>query len=44
MLDARHVEAVDLVPPVDLVVLVLAVLDGADVEGGAIGEHEAVCG
>jgi len=42
--DAGHVEAVDVVPPVDLVVLVLSVLDGRDVEGGAVGEHEAVGG
>ena len=39
--DAGHVEAVDVVPPVDLVVLVLSVLDTADVEVGSVREHEA---
>ena len=39
--DGGHIEAVDVVPPVDLVVLVLPVLDGADVEGGLVGEHQA---
>ena len=40
--DAAHVEAVDVVPPVDLVVLVLAVLDGSHVERRLVREHEAV--
>ncbi len=40
--DARHVEPVDIVPPVDLVVLVLAVLDRRNVQGGAVGKHETV--
>jgi hypothetical protein len=40
--DARHVKAVHVVPPVDLVVLVLPVLDGTHVQGGAIRKHEAV--
>ena len=39
--DCRHVEAIDIVPPVDLVVLVLSVFDGADVKGRFVGEHEA---
>ena len=39
--DGGHIETVDVVPPVDLVVLVLPVLDGADVEGGLVGEHQA---
>ena len=38
--DGGHVEAVDVVPPVDLVVLVLPVLDGGDVERGSVGEHQ----
>ena len=40
LLDARHVEAVDVIPPVDLVVLVLPVFDGGHVEGGTVGEHQ----
>ena len=39
-----HVEAVDLVPPRAFVLLALAVLDAGDVDGGAVGEEEAVCG
>lgn len=39
--DAGHVEAVDVVPPVDLVVFVLTIFDGRDVQGGAIREHKA---
>ena len=30
--------------PVDLVVLVLPVLNGADVEGSAVGEHQTIGG
>ena len=40
--DAAHVRAVDVRPPLDLVVLVLAVLDERYVERGAVGKHEAV--
>ena len=40
--DAAHVEAVDVVPPVDLVVLVLAVLDRRHVQRRLVGEHQAV--
>ena len=39
--DAGHVEAVDIVPPVDLVVLVLTVFDSTDVKGRLVREHEA---
>ena len=38
--NAAHVESVDIVPPVDLVVLVVAVLDGQNVKRGLVGEHE----
>ena len=40
--DAAHVEAVDVVPPVDLVVLVLAVLDRRHVQRRLVGEHQTV--
>ena len=39
--DGRHVEAIDIVPPVDLVVLVLPVFDSTDVQGCLVGEHES---
>lgn len=39
-LDAAHVEAVDVLPPPDLGRLVLGVLDGVDVQGALVGEHE----
>ena len=38
--DSRHVEPIHIVPPVDLVVLVLSVLDGGDVERGSVREHQ----
>merc|ERR550539_64003 len=38
--DGGHIEPVDVIPPVDLVLLVLSVLDGGDVEGGLVGEHQ----
>merc|ERR1712168_1772890 len=41
LLHAGHIESVHVFPPVDLLVLVLAVLDGADVESSAIGENES---
>ncbi|KAJ8527501.1 hypothetical protein ON010_g14762 [Phytophthora cinnamomi] len=41
VLDAAHVEAVDVFPEVELLGLVLAVLDGADVERRVVREHEA---
>ncbi len=39
--DTGHVEAVDIVPPLDLVVLVLPVLDAAHIQRGLVREHEA---
>ena len=39
--DTGHVKPVHIVPPVDLVILVLPVLDTGEVEGGLVGEHEA---
>ena len=41
---AAHVEAVHVVPPVHLVLLVVAVLDGADVQRRLVGKHESVGG
>ena len=41
LLDARVVEAVDVVPKVDLLLLVLLVLDGGDVHRRNVGEDEA---
>ena len=38
--DGGHIESVHVVPPVDLVVLVLPVLDGRDVERGSVREHQ----
>ena len=38
--DGGHIESVHVVPPVDLVVLVLPVLDGGDVERSSIREHQ----
>ena len=38
--DGGHIEPVDVIPPVDLVLLVLSVLDGSDVEGGLVREHQ----
>ena len=42
--DAGHVEPVNIVPPVNLVVLVLPVLNTGEVEGGLVGEHETPLG
>ena len=39
--DAGHVESVHVIPPGDLVVLVLPVLDTGNVQGGLIREHES---
>jgi len=44
VLDAGVVKAVDGVPEVDLLVLVLLVLDGGDVDGSFVGEEETVWG
>jgi hypothetical protein len=40
-LNTAHVEAVDVVPEVDLVLAVLCILDGAHIHGGLIGEQQA---
>ncbi|GMS77916.1 hypothetical protein PENTCL1PPCAC_91, partial [Pristionchus entomophagus] len=40
--DRRHVETVDVVPPVDLILLVLSVLDGGDEQLGLVGEEQTV--
>jgi len=43
-LDARHLETVDIVPEVDLVLTVLLVLDGGEEERSLVGEEEAIRG
>lgn len=40
LLDAAVVETVDVVPEVDLLLLVLLVLDGGNVHGSSVGEDE----
>lgn len=44
MLDAAHVEVLNVVPEVYLAVLVLVVLDRPDVDARLVGEHKsALC-
>ena len=42
--NTRHVKSVDIIPPINFVIFVLAIFDGSDIQSGPVGEHQAIRG